>query len=120
MDMLRGVLKSHEEGSIYEPCKNNQRSGRPARIVEYDKNAQSLYNSLKTGCGIPTAADILNVNRRLNGLNFISFSAISGFVSNSSVIEKSIRLAKKSGKSDPSSDWAQTGQKPEWFSRINF
>ena len=50
MDLLRDVLKSHEVGTIYEPCKNNQRRGRPARIVEYDDSAQSLYNSLKTGC----------------------------------------------------------------------
>jgi len=107
MDMLRDVLKSHELGTIYQPCNNNQRRGRHARIIEFDDSAQSLYKSLKTGCGLPAAADILNARRRLKGLDFISFSAISGFVSNSTVIEKSTRLTKKSGKSDPNTDWAK-------------
>ena len=37
----------------------------------------------------------------------VRFSAISAFVSNSTVIEKTTRLTKKSGKSDPNSDWAK-------------
>jgi hypothetical protein len=107
MSILRDVLKSQDLGTSYQPCENNKRRGRPARIVENDDSAKLLYNSLKTGCGLPAAADILNTSRRINGLDYISFSAISSFCSNSTVIEKSTRLTKKSGKSDPNSDWAK-------------
>jgi len=65
MDMLRDVLNSHELGTVYQPCTNNQQRGRHARIIEHDDSAQSLYKSLKTGCGLPAAADILNARRRL-------------------------------------------------------
>eukprot|EP01036_Dinobryon_divergens_P029706 gene29706-38837_t len=104
---IEEVLNNLSDGTSYQPCENNKRRGRPARIVENDDSAKLLYNSLKTGCGLPAAADILNTSRRINGLDYISFSAISSFCSNSTVIEKSTRLTKKSGKSDPNSDWAK-------------
>ena len=58
MEMLRDVLKSHDLSTIYDPLKNNQQRGRHVRIVENDDSAKSLYNSLKTGCGLPAANHI--------------------------------------------------------------
>ena len=76
-------------------------------IKENDASAKSLYNSLATGCGIPAAADILNLSRKTKNLPAISFGAISHFCSKSNIISKGTRKTKKSGKSDAESNWAK-------------
>jgi hypothetical protein len=55
MDMLRDVLNSHELGTVYQPCTNNQQRGRHARIIEHVAMTAALLpgDKKKFQLGIP-------------------------------------------------------------------
>ena len=107
MVIMKDVLEANSRNEIYNPKANMSKRGHDFLINEFDDSAKSLYNSISTGCGIPTAADILNVRRQRDSLPAISFSAVANFSSRSKIIVKTLRKVKKSGKSDANSDWAK-------------
>ena len=75
MGILRNVLVSEVREQVYDANENLRKRGRKMLIVDFDPNARSLYNSLATGCGIPAAADILNLSLRASDklLGYLSF-----------------------------------------------
>ena len=48
----------------------------------------------------------MNAWRQKRNLPIVSWSAVQGFIQRSSIIDRSKRLTKKSGKDDPNSPWA--------------
>ena len=60
--ILQDVLIAEEQELIYDPNTNLRKRGRKMSITDFDANAVSLYHSLATGCGVPAAADILNLS----------------------------------------------------------
>jgi hypothetical protein len=107
MEVLREVLAAEARSEEFDPVARLSNRGRQMLLKDFDENALILYNTLATGCGVPAAADILNLHRYEKHLEPISYSAISNFVKTSKVIERTVRKTKKSGKVDAESNWAK-------------
>ena len=120
--VLHDVVAAGETAEKYDPSAGcRERGVASALILPGSTEARLVYDAKRAGLSITETAVLVNEVRGAIGLEEICWSAVQGFIERDPIIKVLTRETKKSGKTDPTCDWARArlAQVSEWKLRLS-
>ncbi|KAJ1411518.1 hypothetical protein B484DRAFT_336069, partial [Ochromonadaceae sp. CCMP2298] len=98
--VFKDILAARRAQKRYDEHAGERLRGRTPCILDCTPQADVVYRALESGLSSTQATVILNMWRAARNLPAVSWSAVNGFVGRSTVVFRSRRVTKKSGKED--------------------
>ena len=105
--ILEDIFECHVSENIYDPRGQASLRGCKATIAEEGEEADLILSFLDKGVTPGGVLMFVNYERSRRSESPVGKKAIQGFIDRNPCVNKSRRLTKKSGKTDPTSNWAK-------------
>jgi hypothetical protein len=104
--VFKDILGARRAQKRYDEHAGERLRGKTPCIMDCTPQADVVYRALESGLSSTQATVILNMWQAARDLPAVSWSAVNGFVGRSTVVFRSRRVTKKSGKEDEGFTWA--------------